>query len=132
VTPNEVFLLFVAGMLGVYVADLFPRARFIRFAAIGAVVPAVYLAPSYPIRLAGLVCLLAAAGLFAVDFWSKINYVAGSLAIILLPVGFVLLYSGPQRINTQLAIWLGLMLSSATATLCWNSKRARLNKVADL
>ncbi|MBV9405227.1 MAG: hypothetical protein JO211_07770 [Acidobacteriaceae bacterium] len=131
-TPSDVCLLFVVGLLAVYAADLFHGSRFIRFAAIGAVLAAICLAPSYPIRLTGLICLLAAAGLFALDFWSRINYVAGTLASILVPIGFLLFYSGPQRIHAQLAIWLGLVVSSATAIFCWNAKRARLNKMADL
>lgn len=131
-TPNDVFLLFVAGMLAVYAADLFPSVGFIRFPALGAVVAAVYFAPSYPIRFAGLMCVLAAFALFAIDFWTSINYVAGCVATILLPIGFLLLYSGPHRLDTQLAIWLGFMLSSTTATYSWRAKRARLNKLADL
>ncbi|MBV8895471.1 MAG: hypothetical protein JO051_03090 [Acidobacteriaceae bacterium] len=131
-TPSDACLLFVAGLLAVYAADLFPGARFIRIAATGAVVGAIYFATSYRIRLPGLICVLAAAGLFAVDFWSRINYAAGVLASILVPIGFLLLYSEPQRIHTQLAIWLGFMLSFSTAILCWKAKRARLNKMADL
>lgn len=119
-------------MLALYAADLLPMGRFVRLAAIGGIVAAVFLAPSYPIQLTGSLLLIAAAGLFVVDFWSKINYVAASLAIVLLPIGFLLFYSSPERINTQLALWLGFMLSSATATYCWRAKRARLNKLADL
>jgi hypothetical protein len=132
VTPNHLFLLFVAGMLAVYAADAFPLSRFVRFAGVGAVAAAVYLAPSHPIRLTGSILLLTTVVLFAVDFWSKIDYLAGSAAAVLMPIGFMLLYSGPQGIDSSLAISLGFLLSSATTTYCWKAKRARLNKLADL
>jgi membrane-bound ClpP family serine protease len=119
-------------MLAVYSADAFPISRLVRFAGIGAAVAAVYLAPVYPIRFAGLLCLFAAAVLFVIDFWSKLDYVAGVVAVIAVPIGFMLFYSGPRRIDNLLAVSLGFIFSSASAGYCWKAKRARLNKIADL
>jgi hypothetical protein len=91
VTPNDVFLLFVAGMLAVCAADMFPASGLIRFAGIGALAAAVYFALAYPIRPAGLICLLIAAGLFAFHFCSNADYLAAWAGALLVPIGFAFL-----------------------------------------
>lgn len=131
-TPNQLFILFVAGVLAVYCSTVFPISRILGFAGLGSALAAAYFATSYPIHFPGFICLAAAAVLYGIELRCKINYAAGLVAAVLLPIGFVLLFSGPQEIAPALAIPLGLILGTATAILCCSAKRARLNKILDL
>jgi hypothetical protein len=70
--------------------------------------------------------------LFFVEFWLPFNYVAGLTGLALVPAGFLLLYTSPERMNPVLAIALGVLLGSSTALLSFKAKRGRLNKTADL
>jgi hypothetical protein len=132
VLPNQLFILFTGGVLALYCAIIFSAGRLLGFAGIACAWAAVYLAANYQIHLAGCVFLATAAVLYGLEFRWKIDYVAGTTGAILLPIGFGLLYSGPERIGAALAIPFGLTLGMATAALCWSAKRARINKTADL
>jgi hypothetical protein len=132
VTPNQLFLLFVAGISTIYGAVALPRIRPLGLAGLGCAAAGLYLAPQYRIQPLGLIFLGTAIALYGLEFLWKLNFIAGLMGAILLPAAFEQLYSGPQKVAKSLAIPLGLALGLATAALCRTAKRARMNKVSDL
>jgi membrane-bound ClpP family serine protease len=132
VTPNRLLVLFFAGILAIYGAVILPRTSALGFVGIGCTLAALYMAPVHGIEPSGLIVLGAATLLYGLELVWKVNYIAGITGAILLPIGFVRLYSGQQQISSALAIPLGLTLGLATAVFCRTAKRARINKTSGL
>ncbi|HZS55714.1 MAG TPA: hypothetical protein VFA65_15030 [Bryobacteraceae bacterium] len=131
-SPNQLVILFVSGILAVYAALILPKGFALGLIGIGCALAAMYMASTYRFERSGLILLGTAAVLCGLEFVWKINYVAGVAAAILLPIGFVELYSGQQQISKGVAIPLGFALGAATTAFCRIGKQARINKRSDL
>ena len=131
-TPNQLFILFAAGISTIYGAIFLPKIRVLGLAGFGCALAVLYLASEYQIQPGGLLLLGTAVVLYGLELVWKLDCIAGLAGAILLPAGFEQIYSGQQRIASALAVPLGLALGLATAALCRTAKRARMNKISDL
>ncbi len=131
-TLDQLFILFVSGLLLTYISIATSLNHWYTVAGLGCACAAIVEAAQYSIRPLGLALLIAAAALFAAEFLVRPTYIAGFAGAALLAAGAANLYRGPLQIKLGVALPFGLLLGSATAIICAAGKRARMNKRADL
>lgn len=131
-TAGQAFSLVLLGALSVYGEFVRPGLVFPCVAGLLMGIAGIYGLAHMQLTSSGLILIGVAAALFLLECFWQLNLVAGLAGTAALSFGALLLVRSPAGISPRLAIIASLLFGGVTIFLCWEAKRARGNKRADL
>lgn len=130
--PNTAFLLLVLGILAIEVECLRPGCLLPGLTGLGLTIASLHVLWRNSPTGRGMLLLMSAALLFAVETILDVYFVPGILGTVSLIIGSILLFPASRRIAPGLAIPAAATLGSVTAYLAFGARKSRRNKRSDL
>ena len=130
--PAPAFVIFVAGILGIYSEFIWPGRVVPGLIGLAAAASGGYFLWQNSPTPTGLVLIGLAAVLFLVEALSPFDIWPGIAGIVFLVLGFRWLFESSRRISLAVELPICVVLGALTAYLCRAAKQSRRNKWSDV
>lgn len=130
--PNTAFLLLVLGILAIEFECLRPGRVIPGLAGVALIITSLFSLWRNSPAGAGMLLLISAAVLFALEAIWDVYFVPAVVGSISLITGSILLFPTPRRIAPGLGVPAAAILASVTTYVAFAARKARQNKRSDL